>query len=578
MSEIVFSYNGIEIVIPCSIDEKFGPIIDRFCLKAQLSRKNVYFLFAGQILDEEIKEGQVEKNENNQKIILVCDYNRNSTYEDVLINSKEIICPKCKKGACISMNNYKICIDNCSNGHKTDNISINDFKNTQNINLSSIICNICKIKNKGNVINNEFFRCITCKYNLCPICKASHSKDHCIINYDYKNCLCEEHGEVFVSYCKFCKKDICMSCDEQHEGHEIEFYQRMKHNKEQIKENAINLKNNIDKLNQVINGYIENLNKVKNFFANYYDIIDNIFKTINSKYRNYNKLYNINFIINNALNKDIQNIMNEPNINNKLLKLLKIYEESEKKLIEVNKDNNINRDKDQNKINEKEFPEKHENRRRGPIIHNSMKELLDELLRDNWVTSQKVYISMMAVDRADFAPTNPYQNYSQPIPCDKTISSPLLHGYCLELLKDYLTEGNTVLDVGFGSGYLTVAMSKMMNDKGCVVGIEINKNLYDFGKNNILKHHKKLIDSKNIELILGDAKKGYAQKAPYKCIHVGVSALEPPKILLEQLAVGGRLIMPLGERGDQFIYAIDKIKNNKIVYSKGLSVCYGPLI
>ena len=185
---------------------------------------------------------------------------------------------------------------------------------------------------------------------------------------------------------------------------------------------------------------------------------------------------------------------------------------------------------------------------------------------------------MMAVDRVDFAPINPYQNYPQPIPCDKTISAPLLHGYCLELLQDYLTEGNTVLDVGFGSGYLTVAMSKMMNDKGCVVGIEINKTLYDFGKNNISKHHKKLIDSKNIELILGDAKKGYAQKAPYKCIHVGVSALEPPKILLEQLAVGGRLIMPLGELGDQFIYAIDKIKNNKIVYSQGLSVRYGPLI
>ena len=59
---------------------------------------------------------------------------------------------------------------------------------------------------------------------------------------------------------------------------------------------------------------------------------------------------------------------------------------------------------------------------------------------------------------------------------------------------------------------------------------------------------------------------------------MGVSALEPPKILLEQLAVGGRLIMPLGEQGDQFIYLIDKIKDNKIVYSKNLSVCYGPLI
>ena len=48
--------------------------------------------------------------------------------------------------------------------------------------------------------------------------------------------------------------------------------------------------------------------------------------------------------------------------------------------------------------------------------------------------------------------------------------------------------------------------------------------------------------------------------------------MEPPKILLEQLAVGGRLIMPLGEQGDQFIYLIDKIKDNKIVYSKNLLI------
>ena len=136
-----------------------------------------------------------------------------------------------------------------------------------------------------------------------------------------------------------------------------------------------------------------------------------------------------------------------------------------------------------------------------PIIHNSMKELCDELELERWIQSPKVRTAMMQVDRADFASTNPYQNFPQPIPCNVVISAPLLHAYCLEALKDHLTEGSTVLDVGFGSGYLTVAMSKMMNDKGCVVGIEHMKELYDLGTQNICKHHKDLIDNKKIELI-----------------------------------------------------------------------------
>ena len=110
-----------------------------------------------------------------------------------------------------------------------------------------------------------------------------------------------------------------------------------------------------------------------------------------------------------------------------------------------------------------------------------MAELCQELVQKQWINTQKVYDVMMEVDRGDFAPSNPYQNFPQRIGYNVVISAPLLHAYCLELLKDYLTEGSTVLDIGFGSGYLTVAMSKMMKDKGKVIGIEHIKDLYDFG-------------------------------------------------------------------------------------------------
>ena len=214
------------------------------------------------------------------------------------------------------------------------------------------------------------------------------------------------------------------------------------------------------------------------------------------------------------------------------------------------------------------------------IIHNSMEELCDELetCQDKWIKSKKVRQVMMQVDRADFAPTNPYQNFPQPIPCNVVISAPLLHAYCLEAMKDFLKEGNTVLDVGFGSGYLTVAMSKMMNDKGCVIGIEHMPELYDFGIKNISKHHKQLIDDKKIILKLGEGRTYFKEVKCFQCIHVGACALEPPKVFLDQLDVGGRLVIPLGTKdnynSNQFIYFIDKLPNGQFNYTQGLSVRY----
>ena len=210
-------------------------------------------------------------------------------------------------------------------------------------------------------------------------------------------------------------------------------------------------------------------------------------------------------------------------------------------------------------------------------IHSTMKDLCAELVSKNWIQTQKVLDVMMKVDRADFAPTNPYENNPQFIGFNVVISAPLLHSYCLEALRDYLVEGSTALDIGFGSGYLTVGMSKMMNDKGCVVGIEHIKELYDFGFKNICKNHKDLIEKKSIELILGDGRLGYKQKAPYKCIHVGAASMQPPKEFIEQLDFGGRLVMPLGPQGDQYIYLIDKDLKGNINFTKGLSVRYVPL-
>ena len=59
--------------------------------------------------------------------------------------------------------------------------------------ISKIVCNNCKIKNKSNAYNNGFYRCNIFKINLCPLCKLNHNNNHKIINYDNKNYIYEIH-------------------------------------------------------------------------------------------------------------------------------------------------------------------------------------------------------------------------------------------------------------------------------------------------------------------------------------------------------------------------------------------------
>ena len=207
----------------------------------------------------------------------------------------------------------------------------------------------------------------------------------------------------------------------------------------------------------------------------------------------------------------------------------------------------------------------------------SMKELCDELVKNGDIKNGNVYQAMLKVDRADYAPNFPYEDSPQSINYNVTISAPHMHAYCLELLQNHLKKGGKALDIGFGSGYLTVAMSKMMEDEGLVVGIEHIQQLCDFAVENISKKNKHLLDKKKIILIQGDGREGYKDLKPYDCIHVGAAASEIPKALIDQLANGGRLVIPVGSQGNQYITIVDKDKNGKINIKREIGVRYVPL-
>uniref|UniRef100_A0AC35GJ30 Protein-L-isoaspartate O-methyltransferase n=2 Tax=Panagrolaimus sp. PS1159 TaxID=55785 RepID=A0AC35GJ30_9BILA len=203
-------------------------------------------------------------------------------------------------------------------------------------------------------------------------------------------------------------------------------------------------------------------------------------------------------------------------------------------------------------------------------------ELINQLASRGIIKSDRVKNAMMNVDRGDFTSISPYSDQPQSIGCQATISAPHMHAEALEALKSQLKDGAKVLDVGSGSGYLTVCFAKMVGTSGKVVGIEHMHDLVQNSIKNIRKHNADLLDSNQILIVESDGRLGYSAEAPYDAIHVGAASPTFPNELVAQLKNGGRLIVPVGTHNQEFLQ-IDKISNTETKTTKLLDVQYVPL-
>ena len=170
---------------------------------------------------------------------------------------------------------------------------------------------------------------------------------------------------------------------------------------------------------------------------------------------------------------------------------------------------------------------------------------LVELLQASGISDLAVLRAFDLTPRHRFVPTGvrhrAYEDSALPIGNGQTISQPSVHARYLQELR--LKGSERVLEIGTGSAYQTVLLSHLASQ---VFSIERISALMTRARDTI---HE--VNARNVSLLLGDGTLGWRDYAPYDAILVSAGAPDVPAPLAEQLAEGGRILIPLGGRDEQ---------------------------
>jgi len=210
-----------------------------------------------------------------------------------------------------------------------------------------------------------------------------------------------------------------------------------------------------------------------------------------------------------------------------------------------------------------------------PDFESERNNLVNSLRRRGYISSPEVDRAMRRVPREEFLPQDirddAYVDTPLPIGEGQTISAPHMVAIMAEQLD--LKEGMKILEIGAGSGYHAAVCAEIVGPEGHVYTIERIAELASFAEENL----KKAGYSKNVTVIFADGTRGLPEHAPYDRIFVAAGAPDIPSPLTDQLAEGGKLLVPVGGRFYQDLIRVEK-KGEKL-FKENLGGCiFVPLI
>ncbi len=205
--------------------------------------------------------------------------------------------------------------------------------------------------------------------------------------------------------------------------------------------------------------------------------------------------------------------------------------------------------------------------------HEERVTMVDRQIRERGISDTAVLAAMSKVPRRLFVLSesryHAYEDRPLPIGCGQTISQPYIVALMCDALR--IEPGSRVLDVGTGSEYAAAVMAEM---GAMVTGIERKSELAEFAKTNLIR-----AGYPTIEIHCGDGTLGYSQDAPFDAIMVAASSPTLPGSLKDQLAIGGRLVIPAGPtRHQQQLLRVTRLTETNFSSETLGDVTFVPLI
>lgn len=199
--------------------------------------------------------------------------------------------------------------------------------------------------------------------------------------------------------------------------------------------------------------------------------------------------------------------------------------------------------------------------------------MIERQLKHRGITEPMILDAFREVPREAFIAGNnvhlAYGDHPLPIEAGQTISQPYIVALMIQAAGIGLRD--KVLEVGAGSGYAAAVISRIA---GKVIGIERQHELVEVARERLQR-----LGYDNVEIVEGDGTKGWRDGAPYDAILAAASGSHVPRPLVEQLAPGGRIVMPVGDPGwVQKLVKVTKGPAGKLITEDLGAVRFVPLI